>query len=60
MTLEKAVEILEDILIHVAPGDPPEEHDAVNLGIEALKELKLHRQFMHNSQFELLPGETSF
>ncbi|GAH72758.1 unnamed protein product [marine sediment metagenome] len=43
MTLEKAIEILTDILRFVKSGDPPDEHDALKLGIEALQE-KLERE----------------
>lgn len=58
MTIDKAVEILHDILNCVQPGDPPDEHDAVNLGIEALKLVKAQRiVYLHQSK-ALLPFET--
>ena len=40
MEIPKAIEILNDILRFVKPGDPPDEHDALKLGIEALKRIE--------------------
>ena len=58
MKVSKAIEILEDILRHVEPGDPPDEHDAVKLGIEALKRAKEMRSWPNHIAKEPLPGET--
>ena len=58
MTIEEAIKILEDILNFVKPGDPPEEHDAVKLGIEALKRLQEHRYDHIDITYRALPGET--
>ena len=58
MTLDKAIEILNDILRYVKPGDPPDEHDAIKLGEEALKAIKLQRQDPDNNYIDDLPGET--
>jgi len=58
MTLEKAIEILEDILRCVKPGDPPDEHDAIRLGIEALKRFQLYRKDIMPPGGDLLRGET--
>ena len=58
MTLEKAIEILTDILRCVKPGDPPDEHDAIKLGIEALKRLQEHRTSHIDIGLRALPGET--
>ncbi|GAH34507.1 unnamed protein product [marine sediment metagenome] len=57
MTLEKAIEILTDILQYVKPGDPPDEHDAIKLGIEALKRVKKYRPLYARKYPHLLPGE---
>ncbi len=57
LTLDKAIEILNDILHYVKPGDPPDEHDASKLGEEALKAIKLQRQDPDNNYIDALPGE---
>lgn len=36
MKIDEAIEILNDIIHYVEPDDPPDEHDAIKLGIEAL------------------------
>ena len=58
MKLLKAVEVLDDILHYVSPGDPPDEHDALKLGIEALKRINQYRLADHMIEEDLLPGET--
>jgi len=58
MNLPKAIEILEDIILYVQPGDPPEEHDAINLGIEALKRVQEHPTLGSCFWPHRLPGET--
>lgn len=58
MKIDKAIEILQDILRHVQPIDPPDEHDAITLGIEALKHLQKSRQYNLAFNSETLPGET--
>ncbi len=58
MKLEKAIEILEDIIHYVEPGDPPEEHQAVKLGIEALKRINHARHHPYTTTISKLPGET--
>ncbi|MCK5016426.1 MAG: hypothetical protein KAS32_05065 [Candidatus Peribacteraceae bacterium] len=58
MKLEKAIEVLTDILTNVEPGDPPEEHDALKLSIEALKAIKCGREGLRTEFFTLLYGET--
>lgn len=58
MKIEKAIEVLEDILRQVKPGDPPDEHDAVKLGVEALKYHLLRRKTVDAVGSPLLPGET--
>ncbi|MBA7532462.1 hypothetical protein ES705_24695 [subsurface metagenome] len=42
MTHERAIEILHDILQHVEPGDPPEEHQAITMAMGALIADKLN------------------
>lgn len=58
MKPSKAIEILKDIIHYVEPGDPPEEHQAIKLGIEALKALDDCRKGDCKGMGELLPGET--
>jgi len=58
MTLKKAIEILQDILKFVKPGDPPDEHDAIKLGVEALKQIQRYRKSSGIPYVGLLPGET--
>jgi hypothetical protein len=58
MSIPKAIDILEDILRNVAPYDPPNEHDAIALGIEALQRFQEGRPKNFISTVLLLPGET--
>ena len=58
MTIDEAIEVLGDILRYVKPGDPPEEHDAITLGIEALKTIKAERTIYGFKRQVRLPGET--
>lgn len=58
MKLLKAIEILNDILRYVKPGDPPDEHNAVRLGIQALARIEHCRKWSHYAVKEPLPGET--
>ena len=58
MNIDKAIEILTDIVTYVEHGDPPEEHDAITLGIEALKRVKAIRDKKFPVMGEELPGET--
>ncbi len=59
MKIEKAIEVLGEILRFVKPADPPEEHDAIRLGIHALKRIKDNRQNFLPFAFHSLPGETT-
>ena len=58
MKVSKAIEILEDILKYVRPEDPPDEHDAVKLGIETLKRHRNRDYLTYNEVHQGLPGET--
>lgn len=58
MKIPKAIEVLTDILTFVQPGDPPEEHEAIKLGIEGLKRLRDIRHFGEFGAVHPLPGET--
>ncbi|MBA7535520.1 hypothetical protein ES705_27778 [subsurface metagenome] len=58
MDIDNAIEVLNDILTLVKPGDPPEEHDAIKLGIEALIQTMHDREGNPLLDGELLPGET--
>ena len=57
MNLPAAIETLEDILTFVRPGDPPEEHEAIKLGIEALRRVQLARNKHFTLHDDPLPGE---
>ncbi len=60
MTAKKAIEILEYIILYVEqPGDPSDEHDAIRLGIEGLKQFQKARPGGIISSWVLLPGETA-
>ncbi len=58
MNISKAITVLEDIIHYVEPGDPPEEHQAAQLGIEALKRIQLARNGIIWRPGELLVKET--
>lgn len=58
MTIDEAIKVLNDICNFVEPGDPPEEHQALKLGIEALKTLPKYRKSHRDARYALLPGET--
>ncbi len=57
MTIDEAIKVLKDILTNVEPGDPPEEHDAIRLGIEALKQVSAMRKGYRDRETDLLQGE---
>ena len=57
MTIDEAIKVLKDILTNVEPGDPPEEHDAIRLGIEALKRVSAMRKGYRDRETDLLQGE---
>ena len=58
MTLDKAIEILEDLLGEGPQYPPDDRRDAVNLGIEALRLIKNDRVSPFYAFTKLLPGET--
>ena len=58
MTIDKAIEVLQDLLTYIEPDDPPEYHKAFDLSIEALKEIKRTREGNPALDGELLPTET--
>lgn len=58
MTIDKAIEILEDILRFIEPGDSPDEHDACKMGIAALKQLQQVRTLNLTIILQPLSGET--
>ena len=58
MTLEKAIELLTTMKKVCKGLFPPDEQDAVNLGIEALKDKVKARHHGHAYSSRLLPGET--
>ncbi len=58
MLLSHAIEVGEDILNFVEPGDPPEEHQAITILVEAAKLLKRSRANWPCPFVLALPGET--
>jgi len=58
MTLDKAIEILQDILTEATYYPLYDREDAYKLGIEALKQLKHHRETYQKSSYVFLAGET--
>ena len=59
MKLEKAIEILHDLLGEGPQFSPDDRRDAVKLGIEALKRLQDIRKSPWTTGVEILPGETT-
>jgi len=58
MTVDKAIEILEDLLFDF-PQSPPEAHiEAVQLGIQSLKRIKKEREIQGSLYNYRLPFET--
>ena len=67
MTIDEAIRILEDILRYVKEEDPPKEHIAIQIGIEALKRVKGNRMYpsywllkSYNKEEEWLTSLLSF
>ena len=58
MKLDKGIEVLNDRKDSIDPADPPEEHDAIQLGIEAITRVKEYRLYGEEIRFTPLPSET--
>ena len=58
MTIDKAIEILEDYYNRLPRGVNDDYVDAIKLGIEALKSIKATREAYNETIWPLLPGET--
>ena len=58
MTIDKAIEILQDVLDIVPRTITPDEVDALKLGIEALKRIRNARNTGYFLPAAPLPGET--
>lgn len=58
MTLDEAIKLLKGLLPFVEPVGPPEDREAVQLGIEALERLQELRGDGGYFGVPLLPGET--
>lgn len=58
MTPDKAIDTLRDMCTHQHPPKLPDELKALQLGIEALKAVKVCRQFPERYIPKLLSGET--
>lgn len=58
MNITRAIEILQDLNLDGNLDIQPDEHNALNLGIEALKLVKLTHENYGMSFGAILPGET--
>ncbi len=58
MTIDKAIEILQEILIYVKSSDSPDDYGAIQLSIEALKAVKWSREQKGPFFISSIPGET--
>lgn len=58
MTLEEAIRLLEQDANDIDYDYDTRLPDAERLGIEAIKRVKLEREYYHPSLTMLLPGET--
>jgi len=58
MTLEKAMELIQQDLDDPGSVDIMDLHEAQRLGIEAMRFIKRHSIFLHLSGITPLPGET--
>lgn len=58
MKLEKAKEILTDLVRDQPTFSPDDRREAVKLGIEAMKQIRNHREYGYFAPIPLLPGET--
>ncbi|MBA7671812.1 hypothetical protein ES703_79975 [subsurface metagenome] len=58
MTLEKAIKILELNTQQRSPSMPPNVLDALKLGTEALKRVKLYKEAHVGLHYEPMPGES--
>jgi len=59
MNIQKAIEILTDCTQGALLGISEDTKDALQLGIEAMKRLRVIRGYPHNQWKQLLPGETT-
>ena len=58
MKIDKAIQLLGDLLHYSETENPPDDGDAIKLGIEALKLLQHRRAYLLGARPEILPGET--
>lgn len=58
MTLNQAIEVLEEELTYPVPRADQDLTNALRLGIEALKLIPYHRRYPADPLPDLLPGET--
>ena len=59
MTLEEATKTIESIKLVCRTPFPPNEQEALSLGVEALKRVKEARVKVYFTTRTLLPGETN-
>ena len=58
MKIDKAIEKLANVIVAVDNGFDPEAYEALNLGLEALKAIKLTREDTQLGRIVWLAGET--
>ena len=60
MNLEKAVELLGDMVTFRYSARQTDDGDAIKLGIQALRRLMEHRKYHRDVTARPLPGETPY
>ena len=58
MTLNKAIEVLDNILSRLSLVEEPDDLASINLAREALKRVAAQRHFFYTPIISFLPGET--
>ncbi len=58
MTIDEAIKVLSHTVCYLHPGSNLDEHDATQLGIEALKCIEKDRRAGVFNSVNPLPGET--
>jgi len=59
MIPQKAMNTLDAMMEDYEGGDYPDQENAIQLGIEALKRVKWHKDQHEKGYYEPLPGETT-
>jgi len=58
MTLNEAIEVLDNIISRLSIVEEPDDLKAINLGCEAMKYLQHDREQCPSLGYDFLPGET--